>query len=80
MLDAGLIFEDYVNQVAKTCNFCGLCNICLSISQDVITNTCVVPCIVGTCLDYWNLLIYGASEKSLNKLQSPEQAPSAVSG
>ena len=68
-LDAALTFEHYVNNVAKACNFhmWGLRHIRRSISRDV-ANT-MAACIVGTHLNYCNALLYGATEKSPNKLQ-----------
>ena len=68
-LDAVLTIENYVNQVAKACNFpiWGLRHIRRSISRDVANNT--AACIVGTRLDYRNSLLHGATVKSLNKLQ-----------
>ena len=66
-LDTALTFDEYVNNVAKACNFnmWGLHNIRRSISRDV-ANT-MAACIVGTRLDYCNALLCGATEKSLNK-------------
>ena len=68
-LDAALTFEDYVNNVAKACNFhmCDLRHIRRSISLDVANTT--TACIVGTRLDYCNAVLYDATEKSLNMLQ-----------
>ena len=68
-LDAALTFEEYVNNVAKACNFhmWVLRHICHSISRDVANN--MAACIVGTRLDCCNALLYGATEKSLSKLQ-----------
>ena len=65
--------QDYVNHVVKACNIhiWGLCHI----SCDV-ANT-MVSCIVGTCCDYCNALLHSATEKWLDKLQSPEQACSS---
>ena len=74
MVGAALTFEDYVNYIMKACNFhiWSPRHIRRSISRDV-ANTMAV-CIVGTCLDCCNALLHGATEKSLNKLQSPKQA------
>ena len=68
-LDAALTAEEYVNSVAKACNFhiWGLRHICRSMSRDV-ANT-MAACIVGTRFDYCNALSYGSTGKSLNKLQ-----------
>ena len=68
-LDAVLTFENYVNNVAKACNFhmWGLRHIRRSISRDVAN--AMAACIVGIRLNCWNALLYGATEKSLNKLQ-----------
>ena len=67
--DAALTIKDYVKHAAKACNFhiCDLHNICHSISCD-IANT-MVAYKVGTHLDYSNVLLHGATEISLNKLQ-----------
>ena len=68
-LDPALTFEEYVNNVVKAFNFhmWDLRQISRSISRDV-ANT-MAACIVDTRLDYCNALLYGVSEKSLNKLQ-----------
>ena len=68
-LDAALTFDEYTNNVAKICNFhkCGLRHIRRSISRGVAND--MAACIVGIRFDYCNALLYGATEKSLNKLQ-----------
>ena len=62
-LDVALTFEEYVNNVAKACNFhiWGLRHICRSISRDVADTT--AASIVDTRLDYCNALLQGATDK-----------------
>ena len=69
MIDTILIFENYVNHVAKTCNFyiCDKRYIRRSITCDVANN--MADCVVGTHLEYCNALLHGATEKSLNKMR-----------
>ena len=68
-LDAARTFDDYVNYVAKACNFYmwGLCHIRRSISRDVVN--IMAACIVGTRVVYCNALLHCTTDKSLNKLQ-----------
>ena len=69
MFDAVFTFEDYVNLVAKACNFhiWSLRYIHRFIPRN-IANT-MAACIVCTRLDYCNALLHSATKKSLNKLQ-----------
>ena len=74
-LDAALTFEDYVNNVAKACNFhmWDLRHISRSISRDVANN--MAACIVDTRLNYCNALSYGATD---NSPRQPRYFPGVV--
>ena len=68
MSDAALTFKDYDNHIVRACNFYiwDLRHIHRCISCNV-ANT-MAAFIVGIRLDYCNMLLHCATEKSLNKL------------
>ena len=68
-LDAILTFEEYVNNVAKACNFHMW--VCATSAAQYLVMLLIPwrPILVGTRLDYCNALLYGTTEKSLKKLQ-----------
>ena len=68
-LDSALTFEDHIKGVVHSCNFHirALRHIRRHLTREV-ANT-VTCSIVGTWIDYYNSLFYGASEKYLDKLQ-----------
>ena len=77
-LDQGLIFDDHVKSVVKASNFHirAVRHIRLMLNRDV-ANT-VACSIVGTRLDYCNLLLYGTPAKNLDKLQRVQNALARV--